>query len=310
MYKNDMTVSVVNFTPVWGNKIKNIEKMYEYIEKAAENKANIVIFPETALIGYDNEVGVPREKKMHILNAETVPGESTEKISALAKKYNMCIIFGLAEKDKLDSNVIYNSAAICAPDGEIFSYKKIHLPLDESDWAMCGEIPMVFETKWGPIGLAICYDTYCYPELIRYARAKGARLFINCTACSDGIDSVMPLKMQLESSSLTNRIYIASADLCGTSHIDHFIGGSSIIGVDKDSPKEAFYYAGKAFDEKDADKEEMYTATLDLEFMDNGFIVPMFTHNSRVGHPDFRPEVYSKMYGDLSESLEWKKMID
>lgn len=73
----------------------------------------------------------------HVALAETIPGPSTNYLSEYAKKYNMYIIFGMAEVD--ESGLIndcgvdkcYNSAAILCPDGTIEKYRKIQITSDE-----------------------------------------------------------------------------------------------------------------------------------------------------------------------------------
>lgn len=40
----------------------------------------------------------------------------------------------------------------------------------------------MFETPWGPVGIEICYDSYQFPELMRYYVSKGMRLYLNPTA--------------------------------------------------------------------------------------------------------------------------------
>jgi predicted amidohydrolase len=304
---DNVTVSVVNFNPVWGNKKANIEKMKDFVSKAVEQGAEIIVFPELALTGYSNEPDVEKEKKMQYINAETIPGPSTEEFSKLAGELAVYIIFGMPEKGSNTGNnkgVIYNSAAVCTPDARILSYRKIHLPGDESEWASKGDKPMVFDTKWGPVGLTICYDTYLYPELIRYARASGARLHINITACSRLVYNNVPLQLNLEANARMNYINIATASISGSDKINEFTGGSSIIGSSLENKKDITYYAGEPFNGPDKNTEKVYTAALDLSIVDNNMFDPVFVTNERTGTPDFRPEIYSKMYKELSESKD------
>lgn len=193
---------VVNMTGYWGNKKKTKEKMIKYIEEAAEKKVDILVFPETVLSGYGylepeedpfyHKYGV----SMQVATAETIPGDSTNELSAYAKKYNMYIIFGMTEKDPdgpmYDSmynnslkkaEKVYNSAAILYPDGKIESYRKIHRAGNmERQWTIPGDTPKIIETKWGKAGIDICRDGHFYPELGRYYAAKGCTLFIHPTA--------------------------------------------------------------------------------------------------------------------------------
>ncbi|MBP3488906.1 MAG: carbon-nitrogen hydrolase family protein [Roseburia sp.] len=301
-----MKVSVVNFHPVWGDKQRNRDKMISFVQKAAEEGSKLILFPETALTGYENEPDVSKKDKMQIRLAETLNDETALLMAQLSSRFHMYIVYGFPERDSVYPDIVYNAAAVICPDGRKMSYHKIHLPADESDWAAAGDEPMVFDTEYGKIGLSICYDTYSFPELIRYAKAKGARLFLNPTACNDDVFHAVPLQMQLEEHSLTNSIFIASANLCGDCHSQHFVGGSSIIGMKRNTIKEAAYYAGFPFGFAGSCKEDVYTADLDLSIADEVYGTPMYIHNPQVGHPDFRPEIYAKMYAALSADSEWR----
>ncbi len=192
--ENGPKTAVVNMTGYWGNKTKTIAKMKTYIEEAASQNVELLVFPETVLSGYGwvEPEKDPFYKKygvsMQVATAETVPGPSTNELSELAKKYHMYIIFGMCEKDEQGKitedgvEKVYNSAAILYPDGKIDSYQKIHRAGLESKWSVCGTTPKIISTKWGKIGIDICRDGHFYPELGRYYAAKGCTLFVHPTA--------------------------------------------------------------------------------------------------------------------------------
>lgn len=89
---------------------------------------------------------------MHTLLAETIPGLSTQAVAEYAKKYNLYVVFGMSEKAD-DSDLVYNSAAIIYPDGRTESYRKLHLPFDEAQWAVRGDKPVLIDTPWGRLEL-------------------------------------------------------------------------------------------------------------------------------------------------------------
>jgi len=57
------------------------------------------------LSGYDNDKEHSRNEKMHVLTAETIPGNATDRLSYYAKKYGMYIVFGMPE---LCEGKVYN----------------------------------------------------------------------------------------------------------------------------------------------------------------------------------------------------------
>lgn len=261
----------------------------------------MVVFPEMALTGYDDIATTPKEKKMQSQLAEIIPGPSTEEIAELAKKYNIYVFVGMPERDKDDSTTIYNSLAVFSPQGLEGSYRKMHLPAPEPNWATRGEKPMMIDTPWGPVGVSICYDSYCFPEMLRYYVAKGARLVINSTALAKCHGPNLG-RASLEPNSYINGVFIASANLGGLDVNNYFWGGSSIIGPSRKTWA-PHYYAGMPFNADGAEEEGMYTATIDLALATRA----LAKYNPAVGSPDFRPEKYVEMYTELMNMPEFKK---
>lgn len=276
-----LNIGVVNFPTSWGDKAKNLENIEKFCVEAGETGVEMLVFPETCLCGYDYD----KENDLHKKLAETVDGESISRVKKFAVKYNMYVVFGFSE---LVGDVVYNSAAILFPSGEVDVYRKIHLPFDEKKWSICGNEPKLIDTKWGKIGVTICYDTYCFPELIRYYRAMGARLVLNVTACPDNACTMGAATLSLPAYSFINYVYIASANLCGQEKYSHFSGGSSVImpNETKDGVKTVI---GTFFGENGSDKVGLYNGVIDLSLADKNTDIPLF-------NGDFRAALYSDLY--------------
>ena len=279
-----LNIGVVNFPTSWGNREKNLENIEKYCVEAGEKGVEMLVFPETCLCGYDYD----KEHDIHNKLAETLDGESLSCVKKLAVKYNMHVVLGFAE---LVDETVYNSAAIVFPTGEIDVYRKIHLPFDEKKWAVCGNEPKIFDTKWGKVGVTICYDTYCFPELIRYYRAMGARLVLNVTACPDNACTMGAATLSLPAYSFINYVYIASANLCGQEKYSHFSGGSSVIMPDetKGGVKTVI---GTFFGEDGSDKIGLHSGVIDLSLADKNTDIPIFDG-------DFRAKLYSDLYNKI-----------
>lgn len=227
-YEKVVSIACVSFATAWGNKQANLDKMRKYVGDAASQGNNFVVFPELALTGYECD-----DVCMHHKNAETVPGTSTEEIAALAKKYNIYVIFGLPERDKKDSNICYISSAVIGPEGILGAYRKLHLmepPLTETKCFTPGNELPVFETRFGPIGVQICYDFWSFPEMTRLLTLKGARIVFNTTASPSGPGKPLFMAQQTGARAVENLIYTASANLTGKDKTKMFYGRSTIAG--------------------------------------------------------------------------------
>lgn len=229
-------------------------------------------------------------------------------VKKVAKKYEIYVVFGMPERDRDNNEVIYNSAAIIYPIGRVDSYRKLHLPFSEGNWAIRGYKPLIIDTEWGPIGVTICYDTYCFPELIRYYRAKGARLCLNLTACPNVEYTHIASRVTTPAYAVTNYVYIASSNLCGKDKQSYFHGGSCVIGPSRNvrGAGEAHTYIGKMFDTPDCEHAEMFLGTIDLSVAETNTDIPIFSVNPGIEEPDFRPELYKRMMEYLLDSGKWR----
>lgn len=307
--KHAVRVSVVNFRALWGNKQRNLERILDMIEAEAKAGASIIVFPEMALTGYDAESGKTKKEMMQYQLAETIPGPATQAMAEITKKYGVYTFVGMPERDRDNPDVIYNSAAICGPEGVIGGYRKIHVPLFETSWADRGENPMLVDTPWGKVGVSICYDTYVFPELAHYYRAKGARLMINCTAFAKDDPRLGKCRRELESVSFNSMIFVASANLTGKDLETMFVGGSSILGPSHDHMNST-YYAGYPF-HTDITKYPVarettsFSAMIDLTVTDDQYL-NMFSTNEMYGEPDLRCDLYAKWFTDVMQDENWK----
>ena len=263
-YRETVSVACVNFCPEWGDKAANLSKIKTFSKQAADQGNNIIVFPELALTGYEcerktDETGTPCS--MHHELAETVPGPATEEIKDLARKLDVYIIFGMPEMDRTDPNILYISSVIIGPEGLLGSYRKLHLaPLPRFTESLCfspgNEVP-VWETRYGIIGVLICYDFYFFPELARIMTLKGADLLVNTSASATGPGKPYFIVQQTGSRATENCVYAASANLVGQERTNAYYGHSVIAGPL--TPRPAFIFA------EGGETEEIVSATLSLK---------------------------------------------
>lgn len=307
--KDILNLGVVNFASVWGDKRNNLNRILDYIEVGARKGVQMIVFPETSLTGYDVEPNeMEREERMHRRLAETAPGMATDAVCELTRKYGMYAVFGMPERDSSVPDKVYNSAAVCGPEGLIGTCRKIHLPFTESLWANKGDLPFLFDTPWGPIGVGICYDFYCFPEITRYCRAMGARLFINCTAIctldSPGAGGYLG-NLCLQYQAMNNDMFIATSNLCGRDLSSWFMGGSSVLGPSS-TMTELQYYAGKPFLAPDADESGLEVCHNRPFRCKALFLNSVWEGGIEKG--DWRPDLYMQWFNQAIQKNYWGKI--
>ncbi|MBM3748209.1 MAG: carbon-nitrogen hydrolase family protein [Acidobacteria bacterium] len=136
------------------------------IQEAARRKADLVVLPET-LTYYGTGLSFTQV-------AESVPGPSTEYFAELARRNGLYIVAGLVERDGC---LIYNVAVLLSPEGRLAGkYRKVTLPDGEvAQGIMPGRDYPVFETRFGKLGMMICYDGF-FPEVARELTKRGAEV--------------------------------------------------------------------------------------------------------------------------------------
>jgi len=297
-YENIVSVATVNFNAEWGNKAGNLERIKGYIQAAADRGAKIILFPETALTGYDVK-GDSIEMQIGI--AETIPGPAADGLAVMTKALGLYVVIGMIEKDATDPSLIYNSALVLGPEGVIGSYRKIHPAGKESMWAKKGSEPLMFDTPWGPVGVGICYDSYCFPELTRHYSALGSRLYLNPTAVPEIEGWQDFYYTTLKSRVIENGIFLISSNLVGPD-LDSlkFPGGSMVIGPSVNMLSTRYYA------EPVEQHEELLIATLDLSLADKARkLLTLFNDNPITGLPDWRPDIYVKMLEEIKRHKKW-----
>ena len=159
----------------------NSSKQLALTEKALKKGAQIVCTQELFRSQYFCQV----EDHRFFALAETIPGPSTDAFCKLAKKYKAVIIASLFEKRA--AGVYHNTAAVIDADGSLMGvYRKMHIPDDplfyEKFYFTPGDLGFrAFDTKFGRVGVLVCWDQW-YPEGARITALAGAQILFYPTA--------------------------------------------------------------------------------------------------------------------------------
>lgn len=237
--------------------------------------AQIVVVPELSNSGYIF-------RSLEEARAAAVPadGELLRAWAAEAARNDALVIGGFCELGP--DGHLYNSSALVDSDGVQAVYRKVHLWDEESRWFRPGEAPApVVETRYGRIGLAICYDIE-FPELMRGLALQGADLIaLPANWPKDEVAAeVRPILHSLAASTAyLNKVFVAACDRCGAERGVEFQGGSVIAGPD------AGFCAGPVEDRG----AEILLAECDLAQSRN-----KRTSNRNDAFADRRPELYAR----------------
>jgi NAD+ synthetase len=184
-----MKLYICQINTIIGNLEYNKKKILDGYKKGAELGADLVIFPELALVGYP-PLDLVEKKEFR----EAVAKAANEIAS---QTHNTGLIFGTITAD--DDNIgtdVFNSAVLCY-DGKIkFVQPKSLIPnydvFDEMRYFDAAAAVEVFEFKGEKLGISVCEDIWNdadYWHIRRYnfdpvekQVDKGATLLINISA--------------------------------------------------------------------------------------------------------------------------------
>ena len=244
------------------NVQENIEKTIAKIKEAAANGAQIICLQELFSSLYFCDV----EDHDNFKLGETIPGPTTEIMQKLAKELEVVLVVSLFEKRA--QGLYHNTAAIIDADGAYLGkYRKMHIPDDpgyyEKFYFTPGDLGyQVWQTKFGKIGVLICWDQW-YPEAARITSLMGADILFYPTAIGWDLDEKNQAINQEQydawqtiqrSHAIANGLYVVSVNRIGIEANQKFWGGSFIA-----NPHGRLLYLASH------DQEETHVETLDLE---------------------------------------------
>ncbi len=158
-------IAVVQFETKKDFFLENIKKAEEFVKKASKKKADVIIFPENFLSrqASGKKEFVDKEKK------------AKKEFQKIARKYKIDIIPDTITEENNKKKRHSVSYYIDSSGKVKCRYEKIHLWYPEKPEISPGHKIKVFETKFGKVGLIICWDLM-FPEIFRKMIKRGAQI--------------------------------------------------------------------------------------------------------------------------------------
>jgi beta-ureidopropionase len=234
-----------------------VDKHIDLIGKAAERGANVCCLQEIFYGPYFCAEQDPRWYR----TAEPVPdGPTIGLMQELAKQHKMVMVVPVYEEAM--TGVYYNTAAVIDEEGTYLGkYRKNHIPhchpgFWEKFYFTPGDVGYpVFETRYGNIGVYICYDRH-FPEGARELGLNGAEIVFNPSATVAGLSEYL-WKLEQPAHAVANQYFVGAINRVGTEapwNIGEFYGQSYFC-----DPR------GQIMVEGSRDQDEVVIADLDLD---------------------------------------------
>ncbi len=160
---------------------QNINASIQGIETLAQQGTQVVVLPELHRSLYFCQTEDTRCFDL----AEAIPGPSTNRLSEVAKAFQVVIVASLFERRA--AGIYHNTAVVIDADGSLAGmYRKMHIPDDpgfyEKFYFTPGDLGFApIKTSVGKIGVLVCWDQW-YPEAARLSALGGADFIVIPTA--------------------------------------------------------------------------------------------------------------------------------
>lgn len=163
----NIRVAAVSMNGYLGDVERVLSGIESWCERAAAEKAELVLFPELVVHGHCT----PHTWEL----AEPAPnGPTTERLLQLARRYRLFLSVGLSEKER---DLVYNTHVVVGPEGYIGKQRKLHMSRDETFFYKGGKEIKVFDLGPCKVGIVICYDNQ-FPEIARVLALRGADILL------------------------------------------------------------------------------------------------------------------------------------
>jgi predicted amidohydrolase len=185
------------------------------VATAADYKADLVVFPEYFTVQLltlgDLRKPIP-EQVRDLAGQEAV---FLELMSGLARKHRVYIVAG-SIPGRGDNGELHNDCHVFNRTGRHASQGKLHMTRWESEeWMVAPRRRLhLFETDFGRMAIAICYDVE-FPELARAAARRGCDVLV-VPSCTDDRHGFLRVRYCAQARAIENQMYVVHACTVGS----------------------------------------------------------------------------------------------
>lgn len=244
------------------------------VQEAARQGAQVIAFSELAFDPFYPQRPATSET---LRLAEAIPGPTTESFAAVAREFGVVIVLNLFERD---GEKTYDSSPVIDADGKLLGITRmVHITdypcfHEQGYYSHSALGAPVYATRFGSIGVAICYDRH-FPEYMRALALNGAEIVVVPQAGAVGEWPEGLYEAEMRVASFQNGYYAALCNRVGREECLTFAGESFISDP-----------SGVVIARAGIGTEEILTATLDLDNVHA-------SHARRLFLRDRRPVLYA-----------------
>ena len=145
-----------------------VRRAGDFLAEAADARCDVVCFPECyvpGMRGQDFPVSAPDQR---------VQEAALEAVRSAAKTRGVAVILPMEWGTPIG---LQNVAVVISGEGEVLGAQtKNQVAPEEEEWFVPGSTRRLFTVRGVPFGVAICHEGWRYPETVRWAAVRGAKV--------------------------------------------------------------------------------------------------------------------------------------
>lgn len=254
---NNPQISMCQFQ-IGNNKIYNVGKARKFILEACKKGSNIIVLPECFICPYNVNIFKENAEKIFDLDDKSCIG--TRMLIDTSNTYKDVIILGGSIIEETNEGNLYNTCIICQGGKIINTYRKnnlytIHLNehnFSEGSVLTPGNEPCIVNTKYGNIGVGICFDIR-FIDLANFYKDNNCFLIIY-PGSFNRITGPKHWKLLQQARAIDNQLFVASCS------------SACVFGTAFESYGKSFIISpfGDIIKETNLDLEEIITDTINI----------------------------------------------
>lgn len=263
------------------NKEANLARGLASARQAAIAGAQVIVFAELAFDPF-----YPQQPATELLLAQAEPlhGPTTEAFARLAAELGVVVVLNIFERAEQAPHLTYDSSPVIDADGSLLGVTRmVHITEYEffherGYYAPGDQGAPVYQTRFGKLGVAICYDRH-YPEYMRALAVKGAEVVVVPQAGAVGEWPAGLYEAEMRVAAFQNGYFTALCNRVGQEENLLFAGESFVCAPD-----------GEILARAAAGRDEVLHCELDLDQVARSNARRLFLR-------DRRPELYGDWIG-------------
>ncbi|MBI4891205.1 MAG: carbon-nitrogen hydrolase family protein [Acidobacteria bacterium] len=186
------------------------------VETAVDYNCQLVAFPEYFTVQLLTLGNLKRPIRHQICDLARQSPRVQELMSDLARRFRIHIVAGTLPTRDEDSDSIFNECYIFSPKGSWGVQGKLHMTrFENEDWIISPRDRLrVFDTEFGRLAIAICYDVE-FPEIVRAAARQGAHILV-VPSCTDDRQGFLRVRYCAQARAIENQMYVVHACTVGS----------------------------------------------------------------------------------------------